>query len=1000
MRFIQQKCVRAGLRLSPFAACLTLALGGLAFAQVAIAQDASAPASASSAPDKAKNLQQITVTGSNIRSVDVADAQPLITISAADIQRQGFATVGQILQNVSAAATPDLSTSAPGDLGPNQGGQFINLRGLGAPRTLVLLNGQRIGAAHGGYTNINVIPASVIDRIEVLATGASAVYGSDAIAGVVNIITRKDFNGVQIDTYNGMYAPHSDGNQNQYSVTAGKSGDRGGIVISASYQKQDPVWAGDRSFSSYPWTDRHPYYGLSYTKPNGLITNAPGGRVVLNPGGDSRNIADYSPFVAQKYNGAGDIGSLADAGSYTYNTNSGQQTMLRTADTTKNLYIDAHLNLTSNLTAKFNYGYNIDREYAQSGYSTLYSGMGSNLAYPSTLDPNSYYNPLPGQATKFYRRMADLQYANQSYNNPTNYRYSLGLEGNFNIGDDHTFNWDVYHYDSKIKGINTRPGYFDLVKVQQGLGPSFMGSDGNVHCGTPGNVIAGCVPINPLAGPGGFTKQMLDYLAISSVERYGSREQATAADITGNLFPLPGGDLTFATGIQHRRVSGYDDPDAYAQQGLSSDGGVLSNSGEYSLNEAYVELNAPLLKDLPGAQSLSLDVARRHSDYSNFGITNNNAFKLTWQPIEDLLVRASYGTGFRAPTVNDLYQGRYPAGTFTDPCDAMYGPGAYGNNATVAQRCLSGYGGIAGVPADFRQVDVSGQPITSASGSGAVPTTNFTGGNVNLKPETSYNSQFGFVYSPSWLQGFNLSVDYWRYNIRNLITGIGNDQVLANCYQYGMTDACGQFQRQPGTGQIYNLLNLETNAGWQKTSGYDFSVAYALPEYSFGRFKANLSGTYVSRFDTLPTIGSAVVNGAGISSNITATSVWRLRGNLTLNWEWRDFGASWTMRYFSPLKAPCAFTDGRSAFPCSLPDYYAAGVGTQPMTQIGSVTFHDLQLYWNAPWKGTISVGANNLFNRVGPYVYGGYAGSDTPYNYNASYDIGRYVYVRYQQRF
>jgi iron complex outermembrane receptor protein len=997
---------------------LAWAVGGVAWGGAALAQSSTPPADTSTnVPSKpqskddgqaseknAKQLQQVTVTGSNIRSVDVADAQPVITISRADIERQGFATVGQILQNVSAAATPDLSMSAPGDLGPNQGGQFINLRGLGAPRTLVLLDGQRIGAAHGGYTNVNVIPTAIIDHIDVLANGASAVYGSDAIAGVINIITRKDFNGVELNTYNGMYAPHGDGEQSQYDVTFGKTTDRWGVVFSASYQNQEPVWASSRGFSSYPWTDQHPLYGRSYVGYQPVITNAtlPDGSqhsIVLGPGGDGSNLNDYHQVVKPTYGPNGDV---INPGDYTYNRDAGHQYMLHTADRTKNLYLDTHYKITDNITARFNAGYNLDSETATAGTATLYSGMGGHDNFPSVLSAQSYYNPYnqPGQTPQdvnFYRRIAGDTF--NSYNKPKNTRYSAGLDGVFSLGE-HTFNWDVNYYDSKITGVNTRTGYFNLPNAANALGPSFLGSDGVVRCGTPGNVIAGCVPLNPL---GNVTQQMLDYLMINSVERYGSEEKAASADFGGDLFSLPGGQFTFATGVDHRSVSGYDEPDAFAAAGNSTDGAVGPNHGSYSLNEAYVEVNAPFLKDLPGAKSLALDAALRYSDYSNFGSTTNASFKLTWQPFDDLLVRASYGTGFRAPTVNDLYQGLYNAGGFTDPCDAVFGPAMFGYSPTVAQRCKTGFAGVAGVagvPANFRQLDNTGQPVIAADSVGV--TESFNGGNSHLQPETSYNGQVGFVYSPSWLQGFNASVDYWRYNIRNLITGITNDQVLANCYQYGIESACSQFQRQAGTGQIINLMNLETNAGWEKTSGYDFNLAYALPEYAIGRFKLNLSGTYVTSYNMLPTVGSAVVYGTGIASSQTAMSVWRLRGNFSVDWAWRDFGATWTMRYFSPLKAPCAFPppNTRSAFPCTLPNYYAPGVGSEPMTQIASVTFDDVQVYWKAPWKATISLGANNVFNRKGPYIYGAYAGSDTPYNYNASYDIGRYVYLRYQQKF
>jgi iron complex outermembrane receptor protein len=1010
-----EKLLAASIGRSLMAIQVAWTVGGLVFAGSTLAQtDASSPPADTTttaaatkkpvenkpAPDKAVSLKQVSVTGSNIRSVDVEAAQPVISITAQDIQKQGFATVGQLLQNVSSMSPPDLSHSAPGDLGPNQGGSFIDLRGLGAPRTLVLVDGQRIGAAHGGYTNINVIPTAIVERIDVLASGASAVYGSDAIAGVINIITKKNFNGAEINTYNGEYSPHSDGRQTQTSFTVGKATDKGSIVFSASYQNQGAVWADDRAFSAYPWTDQHPYFGLSKYGPYGYISNAPGGAaLVLNPGGDSRNINDYHTFVQPTYAANGDITSLANAGDQNYNRLAGRTNMLQTEDKTKNLYLDGRYNFTSNITGHINLGYNIDDETAQSGSPLFYSGMGSNSAFPSLLSQYSYYNPLNGiQSVQFRRLMTETTY--RSYNDPKNYRYNLGLEGNFEWNG-HLFNWDVYTYNSKISGINTRTGYFNLINVQNALGPSFMGSNGVVQCGTPGHVIAGCVPFNPLAGPGGITPQMLNYLSINSVEHYGSDEKAYVADFGGDIYALPAGDLTFATGVQQREESGYDSPDPYAYAGYSTDGGVGPNSGSYSLNEAYAEVNAPLLKDLPGARSLDLDIARRYSSYSNFGSSTNSSYKLTWKPFDDLLFRASYGTGFRAPTVNDLYQGRYPAGTFTDPCDTVYGPTAYGGNALVAQRCLTGYGGIAGVAANFRQTDSNGVPIITSSGEGALPSTNFTGGNPNLKPETSYNADIGLVYSPSWLTGFNFTLDWWSYNIRNLITNISNDQVLANCYQYSIQSACSQFQRQAGTGQIYDLLNLETNAGWQKESGYDFTAAYLFPKTSFGDFKLSMNGTYIAKFNQLPTIGSNIIYAAGNTANFLTS--WRLRDNLTLNWDWHAFGASWTLRYFSPYKAACAYapSSGTTAFPCTLPDYYAPGVGVEPQTQVPSVTYSDVQVYWKAPWNATFSVGANNVFNRTPPYVYGAYAsGSDTPYNYNASYDIGRYVYFRYQQKF
>lgn len=1016
--------LRSSIGKSLGAARIGCAMGGLAFAGLGIAQAGVPPAPASTdaavavdavaskknraadAKQKTVDLQAVTVTGSNIRGVDMETALPTITITREQIQRQGFATVAQVLQNISSAATPDMSRADAGSLGPNQGGSFIDLRGLGAPRTLVLVNGERIGATHGGYTDVSVIPTSIVDHIDVLANGASAVYGSDAIAGVINIVTLKNYNGAELDTYDGQFMPHADGRQQQYSFTAGKSGDKGSVVFSASYQNSGIVWAGDRPWSAYPYTDHHPTFGLSYVPlDGGVISGAPASlfadgkkhTLVLQPGGDSRNIADYYRVKPQTFNPAtGFIDSPADEGGYRYNHNSGQQATLLSPNKTKNLYFDGTYHLTDNVNAHVNLGYNQSLNGGVGSPSAVYSGFSPNPDYPITLDAHSYYNPLnvAGQTPatlRINRFLPEYLYSNS--NTSKNYRYSLGLDGHFSVGD-HEFNWDVYTYDSKIRDVDIRNGYFNLIKLTQALGPSFMSANGVVQCGTPGRVIGGCVPFDPL---GKVTPSMIDYSRIAYTERTGYDEKVEAADFGGNLLELPGGDLTFAVGLQHRSESGYDDTDPAAYSGYSSAYAVAPNQGSFDLREGYVELYAPLLKDLPGARSLAFDVARRWSRYSNFGGTQNDAFKLTWKPFDDLLLRASYSTSFRAPTINDLYQGRYLAGGFTDPCDAVFGPSQYGASAAVAQRCSGGTAGIAGVPAGFRQTDVNGVPVTATEAGGITNT--YNGGSAALKPETSYNGDIGLVYSPSWLSGFTATADWWSYNIRNLITGVSNDQVLANCYQFGIASDCGQFQRQPGTGQIINLLNLETNAGWQKESGWDFGFNYLMPKTSVGQFTLGMQSTYLSSFNLLPAEGAAVIYQAGTYSS------WRVRGSLTLGWTLGDFGANWTLRYYSPFKGGCAYPPPDSLHPgfaCSMPDHYAPGSGIEPLTQYPSATFSDAQVHWKAPWNATFSLGVNNVFNHVGPYIYGGgfNGGTDSYFDYSASYDIGRYVYVQYQQKF
>jgi iron complex outermembrane recepter protein len=1017
MKTQQQKLLHAVI-------CSVLA-GTMSYAHVARAQSAPAPttgpspqsASTAQASDQsqtsgsepqAQTLKTVTVTGSLIRSVDVENAQPVVTITSQDIQKQGFATVGQLLANLTSASTPDISKSDPYEGGPDVGGTYVDLRNLGATRTLVLIDGKRVGTSYDGYTNLDTIPVSIVDHIDVLADGASAIYGSDAIGGVVNIVTKQNFNGAELDTYNGKYEPHGDGDQGQYSVLFGKTYAHGAIEIAAQYQNQDALSAADRPYSAYPTTSNFPYNNLaSFGQQGQFFLNDQW--YVLNNGGNTTNINDYHAVIPAV---PGANGVVTNPGDY-YNANPLQDLM--SATSMKNLFAQGHYDIQSNLTADFTASFNQQANTAQmAGYPLTTSDLFSTQ-YPQytgmELSSASYYNPTnaPGQTPTdlpFQRIVTDVPRLN--INKVENFRFSLGLEGNFNIGE-HLFNWDAYYYDTRYEGTILDTGNFDLPNLSNALGPSFMGANGTVQCGTPGNVIAGCVPLNVLASQ--YSQAMLNYITVNGYEHYGSSEKGPQFDLSGDILTLPAGDLTFAVGASHRNLDGYDVPDLLSAQGLTTNLAGAPTHGGYNLSEVWAEFNVPILKDLPFAQSLSLDVADRFSHYSNFGGTNNSQYKLTWKPINDLMVRGSYGTGFRAPTVGDLYGGittTYPG--YNDPCDVVYGLARY--NTNVARNCANGIGGqpalnqaalnAAGLgtefPNGFMQEASQGVPVTSPGG-GPVYAPFTQGGNPNLRPETSHSAQFGVVYSPSYLTGFNATVDYFHYIVRNVISFITANQVLDNCYALSIVADCQLFQRTAADDyQVSSLFMGEQNQGWMDVAGYDVDLSYALPKFSFGQFTLDSKSTYYTHNN------QEQYAGAPVSYNNGFSSYWRVRSNFSIGWSYKNFGAQWTLRYYSPLKEPCYNPDA-SAFPCTLPNYYMPGVGIVPVTQMPSVTFNDLQVYWNTPWNGTIAVGANNIFNRVAPYSYGGFVVSsinntDYQYDYDPSYDYGRFVYIRYTQKF
>ncbi|MGN6655359.1 MAG: TonB-dependent receptor plug domain-containing protein, partial [Rhodanobacter sp.] len=244
-------------------------------------------------PTNTKTLQTVVVTGSRIRSADIETAQPIIVMDRTQIEHQGFNSVADILQNLPQAGTPPISRASVLASGEDVGGYYIDMRNLGNNRTLVLLNGKRLGTTTSGAQDLSQIPVSAIDRIEVLKDGASAIYGSDAIAGVVNIITRKNFDGAEASAYLGQYS-QGDGDKQTYSMTMGAHSDKGSITFSAEYSKEDPVWAKDRPYSRFGSTTRHPTAGWSIVSQYGNFFMPPpycaldedgnNGLCALNPG--------------------------------------------------------------------------------------------------------------------------------------------------------------------------------------------------------------------------------------------------------------------------------------------------------------------------------------------------------------------------------------------------------------------------------------------------------------------------------------------------------------------------------------------------------------------------------------------------------------------------------------------------------------------------------------------------------------------------------------------
>ncbi|MCD9032252.1 TonB-dependent receptor [Luteimonas sp. Y-2-2-4F] len=908
------------------------------------------------------------MTGSRIRKVDVETAQPILTISRTDIEKQGFQSVGDILQNIAVTGSPALSRSSPLNAGESPGGTYVDLRNLGPERTLVLLNGRRLGVNNDGLQDLATIPSSMVERIELLKDGASSLYGSDAIAGVINIITRRNFDGAEANAYVGQYG-EGDGQTQSFDFTIGSVGERSSITFGVQYDKEDPVWARDRfwALDTYPG---YPAYSYTTVGAIGNIRNPanPGQWLVLRDGGDPTNLADYRPQVG----GAGGDTSRA-----------AEQMMAKTGMERTSIYTSADFDLTDNIRFVADASFNRRETSVQvAGYP--YQSAAVDVQTP--MSPDSYFNPT-GASLDFRRRGWEVPRTTDR--RLDTYRFSGVFEGTFDFGD-RFLDWDAgYLYtrgDATIRGR----GDFNKLAVAQAVGPSFLNGDGIVQCGTPDAPIAlaDCTPWSPVLSDGQYS------LANPDIQnRFFLMENATSettthnyfANVSGVIATLPAGEFGFAAGVEHRKVEGRYSPDAFAQTGNSTNLAAQETSGGYSVDEVYLELDIPLLADLPGAQELALNVASRYSDYDVFGDTTNSKASFRWRPIEDVLVRGTWAQGFRAPSISDLYGGvGQTFDYYVDPCDGV--SGAASNNPDVFARCAAAIPGYATIGPDGGPYQQVGQGGGIAYG-GQTGTPFLSGSNPLLTPETSTSRSLGIVYSPSYVEGLNVSLDWWRTKIDNVVTAFSASGILNDCYLYDIASQCQYFTRDED-GVVDSLIRTGRNAGYWDVEGFDFEVNYTLPETRFGTFGVNWQNTYYSNFE----IKADDTTNTDPAPQVSFGSTFRIRSVASLNWEYGDFGATWTARYFSKIREECYFDE-----PCSTPDYVDYQGNSFPINETGSNTFNDVQVRWQAPWNATVSVGVNNVFDREGPVLY---TAPNSGFAYYGGFDIGRFAYMKYQQRF
>lgn len=971
-------------------------------------------------PQGGNRLDAVDVTGSRLKRVDYEGAQPVTVIGREDIVRSGLTNIGDLLGKIAAAGATVNTTFAT--LALSGGETNLDLRNLGANRVLVLVNGHRwvngLNSTGTSTVDLNNIPVAVIERIEVLKDGASAIYGSDAIAGVVNIITRKNLEGVEFSSQYGLYE-QGDGARQQHEISFGKSFAQTNIFANLSYAQEASVKTTTREISAYPVVGAGSNR-LSSFGPNGLFQFVPNPQNGLlnncpNLVGDLANgaLADPSGTAGVPLPGGlippvqvpGQVSTIpaglqlcklvydpndpsltndyrayeADRDGYNRYTDSNLQNPSRRGA----LFVQVNQQIFDNLTLNFEGLYNNRRSESQLRPQALLVGdlAGSDIFVSSS----NRYNPFNQDIGKGDPvltdqlgvgigsgaagiRLTEKFPAVITTQNYDTLRLGAALNGNFDLFT-HNFAWDGgYGYSSnKRKQLTT--GDYRKDRLKLALGP-------DSEC------TGDCVAFNIFEGQAGITQEMVDYIAIYAHNSTRSRQDDFFLNLSTDLGPLqlPAGPIAVAAGLEYRRDEYTDEPDAILQAGLSSGNNSVRTEGKDSVREAYFELGVPLLKDVPGFQELELSLAGRRSEYQRFDATDTAKVGLRWKVYEDLLLRGTYSTAFRAPNVGELFLGDSDSfDSVDDPCASDRR-----NDPTTGANCDAD-----GVPANVTQQE---QVVA------------IYGGNVDLKPETAKTATYGFVFNPGFVPNLSLNADFYSIRLKNYITNPGSQFILDSCYTADQRSLCEYVHRNPNGTLDYIEARL-VNYAALNTSGIDFGVNYLLPvQPEYGQFKIDTDASYLIQYDQvlpLPGGGTTTVGSVGSSGGFVGIPRWKANGTLT--WKLEDLTLSWHTRL--------VYTQNESCVDGLTPSLAEMGLCSNPKTQnnadgtttdvsentLKTVFYHDARVGFDFGGTGlSLALGVNNILDQDPPQSFSPSAGG-AYFNYDVlQYEIpGRFFYMR-----
>ena len=939
----------------------------LAYVPTAVAQDADSQELSD------ELIEEVVVTGSRIKRADIDTAAPVTVLTREAIVAAGLTDVGSLLQKM-----PSMSGSPIGTTTNNggNGAVLIDLRGMGTDRTLTLINGQRV--VDGG--DYQTIPSTMIERVEILKDGASAVYGADAVAGVVNIITRRDFEGIEVTATAADWFNTDAGLQWSFGLIAGSEFERGNVVFGLEHVDQEAALQSDT-----PWMfmQDSPYIYPAGCEKNMFApyTGGPGSGCYM--GGSSRipegalGFINQGRFLIGTPAGAPyEVGQMIPHDGRNYNY--APVNFIQTPYERTNVFSEAHFDLTDNVrfNAEFRANFRESQQKlapmpydSRPGLDPGHAGVYQGVAYNGISEDNYYlrravdaYNAANGTSLVYEpvndarRRLIE---GNRTFDQQiAQFQYVVGLEGAFNAMD-----WDVFLNQGFRSRTDDDRGQVGGAALHAALGPSAdVDGDGIPECYTdiddPGSLIAGCVPLNMFGGGSviretgeitatSITQDMLDYVSVPLTDAYKTRATQAGANLTGSFWDLPGGQLGWAVGYGYWKQEYTYTPDSAKTSDTVSGNTGLGTDGSLTNNSVYAEVLAPVWDN--GTQNLILKGGLRYDDFDAFSGDTTWQVGVEFQALDSLKLRGTAGTVFRAPTISDLFGGQVDSfPTYNDPCVPDAGQS---------------------LPPGCAQVGVQDDS--------QVPTK--VGGNPDVQPETGDTYTVGLVWTPQFGDhGFTATVDYWSIQLEDGISSFGVDFILNDCYVNQNPASCALVTRRPdySVGRIVDLTEnvseqgakgVDTELRWDYSSNIGQWQAAILWSHLFERTKVAFPGAAEQELQGRYTDPTAEDGGAYAEDKV----------NYSLQWFWNDFSVGYMGEYISGMDATAVF----------IPDY---------VYKVDSQLYHDIVASYT--WGGmTLTGGLTNITDEAPPYIDAGFNAKTDPPTYRM---FGAGYYLRLSWKF